>query len=211
MEYQREAIDAVVKVLDGQMRNTFDNSNLLGIHTNTSTLTSEQVMANKKAVLAKTGVSEADAALTSEQEICIEMETGTGKTLVYFRTMYELCKEYGLTKFIVLVPSIAIKEGTLAAFEDFREQLNNRYGLTPACFEYDSAKLSRLRAFLEDTHPQIMLMTIQSIIGEDCIINRPGRDDSYGGETYLAALSKCRPIIVMDEPQEGMDTDVAKK
>ena len=104
LEYQREAIDAVVDVLDGQIRNTFDNSNLFGIHANTSSLTPEQVEANKKAVLAKTGVSEADAALTPEQDICIEMETGTGKTLVYFRTVYELHKRYGLTKFIVLVP-----------------------------------------------------------------------------------------------------------
>lgn len=143
LEYQREAIDAVVDVLDGQIRNTFDNSNLFGIHANTSSLTPEQVEANKKAVLLKTGISETDAALTPEQDICIEMETGTGKTLVYFRTMYELNKRYGLTKFIVLVPSIAIKEGTLSAFEDFREQLNNRYGFIPACFEYDSAKLSR--------------------------------------------------------------------
>lgn len=211
LEYQREAIDAVVDVLDGQIRNTFDNSNLFGIHANTSSLTPEQVEANKKAVLAKTGVSEADAALTPEQDICIEMETGTGKTLVYFRTMYELHKRYGLTKFIVLVPSIAIKEGTLSAFEDFREQLGNRYGFTPACFEYDSAKLSRLRSFIEDTHPQIMVMTIQSIIGDDCIINRPGRDDSYGGKTYLDALGGCQPIIVMDEPQEGMDTDAARQ
>ncbi|MDY0148808.1 MAG: DEAD/DEAH box helicase family protein [Kiritimatiellia bacterium] len=211
LEYQREAIDAVVEVLDGQIRNTFDNSNLFGIHANTSSLTPAQVEANKKAVLLKTGVSEADAALSTDQDICIEMETGTGKTLVYFRTLYELYKRYGLTKFIILVPSIAIKEGTLSAFEDFREQLDNRYGFTPACFEYDSSKLSRLRSFIEDTHPQIMVMTIQSIIGDDCIINRPGRDDSFAGKTYLDALGGCQPIIVMDEPQEGMDTEAAKQ
>jgi len=211
LEYQREAIDAVVDVLDGQIRNTFDNSNLLGIHANTSSLTAAQIEANKKAIILKTGVSETDAALTPDKDICIEMETGTGKTLVYFRTMYELHKRYGLTKFIVLVPSIAIKEGTLSAFEDFRDQLGNRYGFTPSCFEYDSSKLSRLRAFIEDTHPQIMVMTIQSIIGEDCIINRPGRDDSFGGKTYLDALGGCCPVIVMDEPQEGMDTVPAQK
>ena len=63
LEYQREAIDAVVDVLDGQIRNTFDNSNLLGIHANTSSLTAAQIEANKKAVLLKTGVSEDDAKL----------------------------------------------------------------------------------------------------------------------------------------------------
>lgn len=211
LDYQREAIDAVVDVLDGQIRNTFDNSNLWGIHANTSSLTDAQIEANKKAIILKTGVSEADAALTPGNDICIEMETGTGKTLVYLRTIYELHKRYGLTKFIVLVPSIAIKEGTLAAFEDFREQLGNRYGFTPACFEYDSSKLSRLRAFIEDTHPQIMVMTIQSIVGEDRIINQAGRDDSFHGKSYLDALGECRPVIVMDEPQEGMDTEAAQE
>lgn len=210
LEYQREAIDAVVDVLDGQIRNTFDNSNLFGIHANTSSLTPAQVEANKKAVLLKTGVSEDDAKLSPDQDICIEMETGTGKTLVYFRTMYELYKRYGLTKYIVLVPSIAIKEGTLSAFEDFKDPLANRYGFTPSCFEYDSGKLSRLRSFIEDTHPQIMVMTIQSIIGQDRIINQEGRDDSFAGKTYLQALGVCQPVIVMDEPQEGMDTDAAQ-
>jgi len=211
LEYQRQAIDAVVDVLDGEIRNTFDNSSLLGIYANQSRLTPEEIEANKRAVILKTGVSEDDAKLSPDKDICIEMETGTGKTLVYFRTMYELFKRYGLTKFIVLVPSIAIKEGTLSAFEDFKDQLDKRYGFTPACFEYDSGKLSRLRSFIEDTHPQIMVMTIQSIIGQDRIINQEGRDDSFDGKTYLQALSACHPVIVMDEPQEGMDTDAAKE
>ena len=137
------------------------------------------------------------------------METGTGKTLVYLRTAYELYKEYRLTKFIILVPSIAIKEGVLTSVEDFEKPLADRYGFTPACFEYDSGKLSRLKHFIEDTQPQIMVMTIQSITSDDRIINQPGRDDAFLGLTFLQALGKCRPVIIMDEPQEGMDTDNA--
>ncbi|MGA2544481.1 MAG: DEAD/DEAH box helicase family protein [Verrucomicrobiota bacterium] len=209
LEYQRRAIAAVVAVLDGQVRNSFDNSNLFGIQANFSDLTPSQIEENKRRIIAENGVAEADAKFSPDNDICIEMETGTGKTLVYFRTIYELHQRYRLTKFIILVPSIAIKEGVLATFEAFEHQLANRYGFTPACFEYDSSKLFRLRSFIEDTQPQIMVMTIQSITAEDRIINQEGRDDSFLGMTYLEALGKCQPVIIMDEPQEGMDTDAA--
>ncbi len=209
LEYQRRAIATAISVLDGQVRNSFDNSNIFGIQANVTDLTPEQIEQNKRRLLDENGVLETDAKLTPDNDICIEMETGTGKTLVYFRTIYELYQHYRLTKFIILVPSIAIKEGTLATFESFKKQLADRYGFTPACFEYDSGKLSRLRHFIEDTQPQIMVMTIQAIISDDRIINQQGRDDSFSGLTYLQALGKCQPVIVMDEPQEGMDTEAA--
>ena len=209
LEYQRRAISAVVGVLEGQIKNTFDNSNLFGIQANITDLTAEQIEANKRRIIAENGVAEEDAKLSPDPDVCIEMETGTGKTLVYLRTAYELYKEYRLTKFIILVPSIAIKEGVLQSVEDFKKPLADRYGFTPACFEYDSSKLSRLKHFIEDTQPQIMVMTIQSITSDDRIINQPGRDDAFLGLTFLQALGKCRPIIIMDEPQEGMDTENA--
>jgi type III restriction enzyme len=209
LEYQRRAIAAVVGVLDGQIPNSFDNSNLFGIQANITDLTPAQIEANKKKIISENGVAEADAKLSPDNDICIEMETGTGKTLVYFRTIYGLYQKYRLTKFIILVPSIAIKEGVLNTFKDFKNQLANNYGFTPACFEYDSGKPARLRTFIEDTQPQIMVMTIQSITAEDRIINQKNRDDSFLGLTYLEALGKCQPVIIMDEPQEGMDTDAA--
>jgi len=209
LEYQRRAIATVIGVLDGQTRNTFDNSNLFGIQTNISDLTPPQLEENKRRILVQNGVPATDARLSPDNDICIEMETGTGKTLVYFRTIYELFQRYRLTKFIILVPSIAIKEGVLTTFDTFKKPLAERYGFTPACFEYDSGKLILLRHFIEDTQPQIMVMTIQSITAEDRIINQQGRDDSFLGMTYLQALGKCQPVIVMDEPQEGMDTDAA--
>jgi type III restriction enzyme len=209
LEYQRRAIAAVVRVLDGQTKNTFDNSNLFGIQANITDLTPEQIDQNKRRIITENGVSDTEAQLSPDPDICIEMETGTGKTLVYLRTAYELYKEYRLTKFIILVPSIAIKEGVLTTVEDFKKPLADRYGFTPACFEYDSGKLSRLKHFIEDTQPQIMVMTIQSITSDDRIINQPGRDDAFLGLTFLQALGKCRPVIIMDEPQEGMDTENA--
>jgi len=209
LDYQRRAIAAVVGVLDGQVKNTFDNSNLFGIQANITDLTPEQLEENKKRIIAENSIAEDDAKLSPDPDVCIEMETGTGKTLVYLHTAYALYKEYRLTKFIILVPSIAIKEGVLQSVEDFKKPLSDRYGFTPACFEYDSGKLSRLKHFIEDTQPQIMVMTIQSITSDDRIINQPGRDDAFLGLTFLQALGKCRPVIIMDEPQEGMDTENA--
>src|SRR5580692_716965 len=144
LEYQRRAIAAVVGVLEGQVRNSFDNSNLFGIQANITDLTPEQIEENKKRIIAETSVAKADARLSPDNDICIEMETGTGKTLVYFRTIYELYQSYRLTKFIILVPSIAIKEGVLSTFDTFKKPLADRYGCVPLCFEYDSSKLSRL-------------------------------------------------------------------
>ena len=154
LDFQRSAIAAAVGVFEGQVKNTFENSNLFGIQANVSDLTSAQIEANKRRVIAENGVPEEEAKLTADGDVCIEMETGTGKTLVYLRTIYELYQRYRLTKFIILVPSIAIKEGVRSAFEAFKAPLADRYGFTPSCFEYDSSKLSRLKHFIEDTQPQ---------------------------------------------------------
>lgn len=209
LDYQRRAIATVVEVLDGQTPNNFDNSNFFGIQTNVTNLTPEQIEINKRKIIVENGIDEKDAKLSPDPDICIEMETGTGKTLVYLRTAYELYKKYKLTKFIILVPSIAIKEGVLATIEDFKKPLADTCQVSMASFEYDSGKLSRLRSFIEDTQPQIMVATIQAIVGEKALINRPEHEDPTISGTYLEALGKCRPVIIMDEPQEGMDTDNA--
>lgn len=209
LPYQSHAVTAAVGVLDGQLRNNFDNANFFGIQSNVTNLSLEQIEVNKRRIIQENGIPEEIAKLSPDPDICIEMETGTGKTLVYLRTAYELHQHYGLTKFIILVPSIAIKEGVKASLESFRKPLGDRYGISPACFEYDSSKLSRLRSFIEDTQPQIMVMTIQSMIAEDRIINQKGRDDAFNGMTFLEALGECQPVVIMDEPQEGMDTEAA--
>ena len=139
---------AAVGVFSGQVKNTFDNANFFGIQANVCDLTPEQIERNKQGILLENGIAEEEASLSPDADVCIEMETGTGKTLVYLRTAYELHREYGLTKFIVLVPSIAIKEGVLTTLKDFRAPLADRYGFTPACFEYDSGKLCALNTSL---------------------------------------------------------------
>lgn len=209
LEYQRDAVNAVIDALDGQVRNTFERANLFGIHANVIDLTPAQVRENMRRVIAANGIAEEDAKLSDDRDVCIEMETGTGKTLVYLRTAYELHKAYGLTKFIIVVPSVPIREGVLSSFADFGDALEQRYGFKVTPFEYDSAKLVRLKSFIEDPRPQIMVMTIQAFNADDRIINQAGRDDSYEGKSFLQALGNCRPILIMDEPQEGMDTENA--
>jgi type III restriction enzyme len=209
LEYQKQAIASVINVFDGQEKNTFENSFFFEIKSNVSSLTPEEIAANKQRVIAENSLDPAVCNLTEDNDYCVEMETGTGKTLVYIRTIYELFKHYGLTKFMIIVPSIAIKEGVLTTLETFEDQLTTLYGHKLPYFEYDSKKLSRLKHFISDTQPQIMVMTIQSFTADDRIINQEGRDDAFLGMSYIKALGKCQPVIIMDEPQEGMDTDNA--
>lgn len=205
--YQQKAIDSVVKVFEGQTKNTFQNSIFFGIQSNLISLSAEEILENKKLIIADNGISEEVASLSSDNDYCIEMETGTGKTLVYIQTVYELFKHYGLTKFIIVVPSIAIKQGVLSTLSNFEGQLEDRYGFKIGYFEYDSKKLSRLNYFVSAVTPEIMVMTLQSFSSDDRIINQTGRDDSIQGMSILGAIAKTQPIIIMDEPQEGMDTE----
>ncbi len=207
LEYQRKAIDAAVRIFQGQQPNTFDLSYVDEIQMNNCNLSPDEIAANVRAVAAENGVADAAMSLSPDADYCIEMETGTGKTLVYLRTIYELHQKIGFTKFIIIVPSVAIREGVVATFDMFKDQLAALYGFTPTFFEYDSKKLNLLKHFIGDTRPQIMVMTLQSFAADDRIINQTERDDSFQDQSYLAALGRCRPILFMDEPQEGMDTE----
>ncbi|MCK4797583.1 MAG: DEAD/DEAH box helicase family protein [Spirochaetes bacterium] len=150
LEYQEHAIQSVIKVFEGQTRNTFDNACYEGIRSNYLSLLNEEIDQNIKALINENGISEETANISDENDLCIEMETGTGKTLVYIKTIYELYKHYNFTKFIILVPSVAIKEGALKTFEIFEKQLDDIYGFKPSCFEYDSKRLNQVQNFIEE-------------------------------------------------------------
>jgi type III restriction enzyme len=207
LDYQKAAIHSVIKVFDGTSKNSFDNSTFEGIRSNVSGLNTEQIAQNIKNVIFENGISEDIAKLSPENDVCIEMETGTGKTLVYIKTIYELYKQYGFTKFIILVPSVAIRQGTLGTFKNFARQLENIYGFQPHSFEYESKKLNKVTTFIEDQHPHVMIMTLASFNSEDRILNQAQREDLFNNIPFIDAIGKTRPIILMDEPQEGMDTD----
>jgi type III restriction enzyme len=207
LEYQETAIKSVVDVFDGSVKNTFDNASVDGIRSNVCSLTPEQITENIKTVLKENAISDEVAKLTDEQELTIEMETGTGKTLVYIKMIYELYKHYNFTKFIILVPSVAIRQGVLSTLSTFEKQLEDIYGFTPKSFEYNSKKLNKVTHFIEEQHPQIMVMTLASFNSEDKILNQAKREDLFANIPFIDAIGRTNPIIIMDEPQEGMDTD----
>jgi type III restriction enzyme len=206
LSYQRQAIEAAVRLFEGQQRNYFDLHLQGDCFPNRLDLSRQEIVANVEKIAGENGISHGEATICIDPDYCIEMETGTGKTLVYLRTIYELCREYGFTKFIILVPSVPIREGVLDTIESFRPQLERLYNIPLHAFEYDSKKLPKVKAFIEGTDLQVMIMTTHSFSADDNIINRSGRDDSPDGMSYWQALGKVRPIVIMDEPQEGMDT-----
>ena len=207
LKYQENAIQSIVKVFEGTEKNTFDNACFEGIRSNMTRLTLEEVKSNIQNVLFENGITEEIARLSDENDICVEMETGTGKTLVYIKTIYELFKHFGFTKFIILVPSVAIRQNIIGTFKSFDKQLEDIYGFKPNAFEYDSKKLQKVTQFIEDQHPQIMIMTLASFNSEDKILNQAQREDLFNNIPFIDAIGKTNPIIFMDEPQEGMDTD----
>ncbi len=211
LEYQQDAIDTAIKIFEGQSFNQSNQSTFTGVNANLCSLTNDQIHNNKTSILKSNNLTEKKAMLSNENQVCIEMETGTGKTLVYIRTIYELYKAYGFTKFIILVPSIAIKEGIKNTVESFSDPLKSRYTNNIHSFEYNSKDLNQLKHFIQDNNPQIMLTTIQAFTAEDRILNQTERDDSVDGMSYLEALGNTRPVVIMDEPQEGMDTELAQK
>lgn len=216
LPYQQHAIDSVVELFSGQCI-TSPNSALLynsarpEINSNICNLDDEQLHINKLSIIKKNSLEESETYLSDERRLCIEMETGTGKTLVYIRTIYELNQKFNHTKFIIVVPSIAVKEGIINTLQAFKSQLKDRYKKTIHWFEYDSSKLNPLKHFIMDDQPQIMLTTIQAFAAEDRILNQKNRDDNIGGMSYLEALGETHPFVIMDEPQEGMDTDLAQE
>lgn len=207
LEYQDQAILSVTSLFEGQEKNTFDNACQDGIRRNFLSLSPEETEANIKRIIHTNGISEETACISQGPDYCIEMETGTGKTLVYIKTIYELFKKYGFTKFIILVPSVAIKEGVLSTLETFEKQLEDIYHIRPTYFEYDSKRLPKVMTFIESQHPQIMIMTLQSFNTDDRILNQAQREDLFSNMPYIEAIAKTNPVIIMDEPQEGMDTE----
>lgn len=150
----------------------------------------------------------------------IEMETGTGKTYVYIKTMFELNKRYGWNKFIVVVPSIAIREGVNKSFNMLEDHFMEHYGKKARFFIYNSSNLQLLDSFSSDAGINVMIINTQAFAtdmkegatrGASRIIYTE-RDD-FGSRKPIDVIAANRPIIIMDEPQkmEGAATQTALK
>lgn len=138
----------------------------------------------------------------------IEMETGTGKTYTYIKTMYELNKQYGWRKFIVVVPSIAIREGVYKSFQTTADHFAEDYGKKIRFFIYNSSKLNDLEQFSEDPNINAMIINTQAF-------NARGEDarriymqlDSFRSRRPIDVIAATKPIVIVDEPQSVLGTD----
>ena len=138
----------------------------------------------------------------------LEMETGTGKTYVYLRTMHELASRYGFLKFIILVPSIAVREGVLHSMRTMQEHFRRVCRCFVRCSEYSSEHPGNVRMFADAVAPQALVMTIQSVSGKRVVARQPL--ESLSGESPMSFIQASRPILIMDEPQ-NMETAKAKR
>jgi type III restriction enzyme len=132
----------------------------------------------------------------------VEMETGTGKTYVYVRTIAELYLRYGFRKFVIVVPSVAIKEGTVNSLGQFREHIRDVYdGLQYDVQVYDGKAPTRVRQFATSSHLQILVVNIAGITGDKAtrIFHRPS--DDLSGYAPVDFIRACRPVLILDEPQ----------
>ena len=138
----------------------------------------------------------------------VEMETGTGKTYVYLRTIRELARRFGFLKFIVVVPSIAVREGVLHAMKSTGAHLLNLCGIPMENARYDSSRLGQVNAFARGSLPHAMVVTIDSFRREETLMRR--MSEGLMGETPLHFIQATRPILILDEPQ-NMETDAARE
>jgi len=136
-------------------------------------------------------------------DFTVEMETGTGKTYVYLRSIFELNRRYGFTKFIIVVPSVAIKEGVYKTLQITEEHFKTLYAGVPVdYFIYDSDKLGQVRNFATSSTIQIMVVTVGAINKKEVNnIYGKGANEQTGGELPIDLLRATRPIIIVDEPQ----------
>jgi type III restriction enzyme len=165
----------------------------------------EKIWYNEDA--ATKGIVEGKTATTNFPNYSVEMETGTGKTYVYLRSIYELNKVYGFKKFVIIVPSVAIREGVLKnlriTFEHFQEIYENQ----PAEYKvYDSDRLTELGNFAKSNAIQILVINIDSFTKDANVINQVRET----GVKPIEYIQKSKPIVIIDEPQ-NMETDIRKK
>ncbi len=147
----------------------------------------------------------------------VEMETGTGKTYVYIKTMYELNKHYGWSKFIVVVPSIAIREGVKKSFETTQDHFMEQYGKKVRFFVYNSSNLNQLDAFSSNSGINVMIINIQAF---NTSMKEGGKSkeariiydkrDEFGSRRPIDVIKANNPIIILDEPQK-MGGDATQK
>ena len=216
-EYQIEAIRAVTDMFEGQPLSGGDfefsltatgvllSENGVG---NRLALTEEQIWGNVQRIQKQNEIKNGNTELQG-MNFSVEMETGTGKTYVYLRTIYELNKLYGFKKFVIVVPSIAIREGVLKNLQITHEHFQTLYDKSQINYDvYDSKKVSNLRGFAAGNAIQILVINIDSFAKDENIINKT--NDKLTGKKPIEFIQSANPIVIVDEPQ-NMETDIRKR
>ena len=238
-DYQTEAVNAVVKAFEGQAFNNktsylrdlgkssrpiqqsfladdtlFYNSDGSGFENAPIELSDEQLLDNIRALQLENNIKQSSALSKPFGSGCrcaldIEMETGTGKTYCYIKTIFELNKQYGWSKFIVVVPSIAIREGVKKSFEMMEEHFFEQYGKKARYFVYNSKNLNQLDNFSASKDIYVMIINAQAFASslKEGAKNEAARiiyskQDSFGSRRPIDVISANRPIVILDEPQK---------
>ena len=188
-------------------------------------LTDDELLRNIHAVQTENDIRLSDGLVMAHGRcsLDVEMETGTGKTYVYIKTMFELNKRYGWSKFIVVVPSIAIREGVRKTFEITAEHFMELYGKKARYFIYNSGNLNQLDSFSSDSGINVMIINTQAFAASmneaKNVEGRKGdqaariifsKRDEFGSRRPIDVIAANRPIIIMDEPQK-MGGEVTQK
>ncbi len=144
----------------------------------------------------------------TDLRLTIEMETGTGKTYTYIKTMFELNKLYGWSKFIIVVPSIAIREGVCKSFEVMSEHFAAEYGKRIQSFVYDSSQLTKIDQFASDSNMHVMIINTQAFAarGEDAR-RIYMKLDAFRSRRPIDVIAATNPILIIDEPQSVLGAD----
>ncbi|MCR9193089.1 MAG: DEAD/DEAH box helicase family protein [Hyphomonas sp.] len=235
LEYQAHAISAVTDIFEGQPfaqtgAAAFQVLQIGGLFqtelglANRLALPDETLLENLRVVQERNDIEMAEA--LQGRDFSIEMETGTGKTYVYLRTIFELNKLYGFKKFIIVVPSVAIREGVLKSIEVTKSHFQTLYEKVPFDhFEYDSKRLGKVRQFASGNQIQIMIINIDSfrkdVADKDLsemtedelkklnVINR--ENDRMSGRRPIEFIQAANPVVIIDEPQSVVATDKARR
>lgn len=219
---------------NGQQTMEGEGYTLAGFGNKNVVLTRDAICENVRAVQIEQGLKPVDYLQELQgvgMAFTIEMETGTGKTYTYIKTMYELNERYGWTKFVVVVPSIAIREGVLKSFESMQEHFAQEYnGKRMQYFIYNSKQLSKIDAFASDAGMHVMIINTQafnSSFDEDSSKDKMvkgkvkkaakvariifDKRDEFGSRRPIDVLSQCHPIMIIDEPQSVLGVDKGNK
>ena len=228
--FQAEAAAAVCDVFNGQPMRTTTYRLDLGDMTNVQTdldmtdtgfrnhplvpeLTNTRILDNLHAVQRRGGLKPSNDLAGPGINLSIEMETGTGKTYTYVKTMYELNARYGWSKFIVVVPSVAIREGVYKSLQTTQEHFAGEYGKKIRFFIYSSDRLTEVDRFASDSAINVMVINMQAFNSSknQRIIDK--KLDTFRSRKPIDIIAKTNPILIIDEPQsvEGKQTKESLK